>query len=475
MGSIITPLLLLSAIVFASAQAAFGADPPAFGAEKQVTSGPGGRLLTNCNVWSPDGRWLVFDTRSDADGAVFDGSYIEMVNAKTGEVRRLYEAAHGAHCGVATFDPKQVRVAFILGPENPTPDWQYGPAHRQGVMVEATHPGIAINIDARDLTPPLTPGALRGGSHVHIFSPDSGWVSFTYNDALLSRFSEETDAQETDQRNVGISAPVGPVHVSPDNPRNHDGEYFSVLATSTTARPRPGSDDITQALEEGWVGTHGYLRPDGSRQRRAIAFQGQVTGKDGKPFWEVFLADLPDDVTVPSLDGPLQGTPGTRPRPPLGTCQRRLTHTQDRKYPGIQGPRHWLRCSPDGSQIAFLMRDAAGTAQLWTVSPSGAPPRQITHDLWGVASAFTWSPDGREIGYAADNSIFVVQTASGRSLRLTPRRTDADAPLALACVFSPDGRGIAFLRRLADGPGANSPRSNQICIITLPAREGTAL
>ena len=31
----------------------------------QVTDRPGGHILTNINVWSPDGRRIVYDTRSD--------------------------------------------------------------------------------------------------------------------------------------------------------------------------------------------------------------------------------------------------------------------------------------------------------------------------------------------------------------------------------------------------------------------------
>lgn len=436
--------------------------------ETQITSGPGGRILTNCNVWSPDGQWLVYDTRSDAMGDVFDGDTIEMVSVTTGEVRRLYESTRGAHCGVATFHPNRDEVVFILGPEDPTPDWPYGPSHRQGVLVDITQPGIAVHLDARDLTA-QTPGALRGGSHVHVFSPDGAWVSFTYNDALLSRFTEETETHDTDQRNVGVCAPCGPVIVPGDHPRNHNGSYFTVLATRTTAHPRPGSGDIRRAFEEGWIGADGYLRPDGSRQRRALAFQGEVLGADGRPLSEVFLVDLPDDVTIPAPDGPLQGTLSRRPTPPLGTCQRRLTRTEGRRFPGLQGPRHWLRASPDGAQIACVMRDDAGIAQLWTVSPNGGEPHQITRDEWYVASAFTWSPDGRLIAYVADNSVFVVEPATGRSHRLTPRTPDADAPLPLACVFSPDSRQIAYQRRLADGPASDTPRSNQIFVVPIPS------
>jgi len=119
--------------------------------ERQVTQGPGGRILTNTGVWSPDSEWIVYDTRSDAAGELFDGRRIEIVRVETGEVRVLHEATNGAHCGVATFHPRESMVVFILGPENPTPDWTYNAWHRQGVIVDALNPGRHRNLDARDI------------------------------------------------------------------------------------------------------------------------------------------------------------------------------------------------------------------------------------------------------------------------------------------------------------------------------------
>jgi hypothetical protein len=223
-----------------------------------------------------------------------------------------------------------------------------------------------------------------------------------------------------------------------------------VLVTRTMNEPQPGSDEISRAFEEAWIGTHGYIRPDGTRQRRALAFQGNVTTPGGATISEVFVVDLPEDVTIPG-DGPLEGTSTARPAPPRGTQQRRLTHTADRKHPGLQGPRHWLRSSPDGTQIAFLMRDDAGIVQLWTISPNGGEPHQLTHNEFDIASSFTWSPDGQSIAYMADNSIFVNVVPSGSSTRLTPRSDDANAPRPEACVFSPEGTRIAYVRPVQQG------------------------
>ena len=67
--------------------------------DKQITTGRYGHILTNTSVWSADGKWIVYDVRSDVAGAVFDGDRIERVNVETGEVQVLYRATNGAKCG----------------------------------------------------------------------------------------------------------------------------------------------------------------------------------------------------------------------------------------------------------------------------------------------------------------------------------------------------------------------------------------
>jgi len=409
--------------------------------ETQVTTAAHGHVLTNTAVWSPGGRWIVYDVRSDVEGATFDGDRIERVNVETGAVEVLYRSMNGARCGVVTYSPAQEQVVFILGPEHPTPDWQYGPSHRQGVVVETARPGVAATLDARDLTPPYTPGALRGGSHVHIFSADGAWVSFTYNDALV----------HGEQRNVGVAVCGRPVLVHRGPARNHDGEAFSVLVTRTVDRPRPGSDEIRRAYEDAWVG----------RDRRAIAFLGEVVTSGGAAISEIFIADLPDDLTIPG-DGPLAGSETELPAPPRGVTQRRLTFTADRRFPGVSAPRHWVRSSPDGSRIAFLMKDDGGIVQIWTVSSAGGAPVQVTYNPWPIASAFTWSPDGRSIAHTMDGSVFVTDLASGRGRRLTPRVEGPGAPRPEACVFSPDGSRVAYVRTVGG--------FNQVFVTTVNGR-----
>jgi len=432
---------------------------------RQITTAPHGHVLTNAAVWSADSRWIVYDTRTSVDGSVFDGTRIERVEVSTGRIEKLYESSQEACCGVVTASPVDDRVVFIHGPEQPTREWVYSAFHRRGVTVDAAQPGLATTLDARDLMPPYTPGALRGGSHVHLFSSDGRLVHFTYEDAVLAAAENTAPSVERNLRGIGVSVCGLPVAVPESHPRNHAGSAFSVLVTKLSDSPRPGSDEISRACEEAWVGTAGYHRADGSMQRYALAFQGTVVTPQGNEIAEVFIVDLPDDPRGLMQPGrqPLTGTPLTRPAPPRTVSQRRLTFTSNRKTPGLSGPRHWLRSSPDGSMIAFLMADDAGTVQLFSVSPLGGEPRQISHDSWSVASCFSWSPDGKQIAYIADGSVMTIEVASGHSTRLTPAIHDASAPRPEACVFSPDGMQIAYVRTMPDTGG--SSRHNQLFVV----------
>jgi hypothetical protein len=270
------------------------------------------------------------------------------VEVDSGRIELLYESRNGACCGVVTASPVDDCVVFIVGPEHPTAAWQYGPARRQGVVVRMSQPGTIKPLDARDLVPPFTAGALRGGSHVHLYSPDGRLVSFTYEDAVLDAPPAAGVAsdvpREKNLRGIGVSVCGRPVQVPRTHERNHDGAAFTVLVTRLTDDPTPGSDEICKAFEEAWIGTQGYLRPDGTRQRYALAFQGHVVVHNAvsgglRTVSEVFVCDLPDDPAACMMEGekPLAGTATFRPSPPRGVTQRRLTFTADRSYRGLTG------------------------------------------------------------------------------------------------------------------------------------------
>lgn len=411
--------------------------------EKQLTDAPLNHQLTNINVWTPDSQWIAYDVRSSSNE--FNGLSIERVNVENRAVEVIYQAKDGAYVGVVTVNPKlAIRYVFIHGPEHPDHDWHYNFYNRRGVIVSASEPDRAVTLDALDITPPFTAGALRGGSHVHVFSPDGSRLSFTYNDRVLHQYNPALDL-----RNVGVAVPLHPVEINIDHPREYSGSYFCVLVSETTPTPVAGSDQINRAYEEGWIGTDGYFKNDGKKQCWALAFIGDTLAADGSKLAEVFVVDLPDALSGYAKQGskPLAGTATTLPAPPAGVKQRRITYSQERRYPGVvNSPRHWLRSCPKGENIAFLMRDDYGVVQLWLVSPNGGEPRQVTDGSYSICSAFSWSPDGRQLAFVMDNSIVTCDAVSGVVNRLTER--SAKAPLAEAVVFSPDGRQIAFMREV---------------------------
>ena len=395
---------------------------------KQITRASRNHQLTNIHTWTPDSQWLVFDVRPS--GASFTGETIERVNIHTGAVEVIYQAKEGAHVGVVTVHPHEEKYVFIHGPENPDADWHYDFHHRRGVI--HAH-GKTTNLDAMDITAPFTPGALRGGSHVHVFSPNGENVSFTYNDHVM----HELDPAQ-DLRNVGVAVPFGPVHPPLTHLREYAGSHWCVLVSRTTPVPVPGSDEINRAYEEGWVGND------------KLAFIGDTLSLTGEKVPELFIVDLPKGAEGWKQPGdtPLQGTPTSLPAPPAGVSQRRLTFTHHRSFPGLVNvPRHWVRSNPQGSAIAFLMRDDTGVVQLWLLSPEGGEPQQLTHTDKGIQSAFNWHPSGTALGFVLDNRIALCDAACGDITFLT---TDhGNPPSADAVVFSPDGRYIAWMEEIA--------------------------
>lgn len=410
--------------------------------EKRITDEARSHQLTNINVWTPDSEWLAYDVRPS--GSSFTGQTIEKIHVTTQQKVEIYRSQHGSHVGVVTVSAENPpRYAFIQGPEHPDESWQYDFHHRRGVYVYDNQLGNAHPIDAMCITPPYIAGALRGGTHVHVFSPDGKWLSFTYNDHVMHELDPKLD-----QRNVAVAIPIGAVTVKPiGHTREYGGDFFCCVVTKTTLTPTPNSDEIGRAYEEGWIGQCGYRNQEGQWQRRALAFIGDTHHHNGEVVPEIYLVDLPEDpekFKIPSHE-PLQGTRDSMPAPPKGVQQKRLTYTHQRKFPGLaKQPRHWLRSSPNGELIACLMHDNQGIVQLWTVGTATGVLTQVTFENSPIQSAFSWNNTGEYLCFVHDNSIVRCHVATGSIERLT-QRTDA-APVADAVVFSPNDKFVAFMR-----------------------------
>ena len=420
----------------------------------QLTFEPRSHSLDNNDNFSPDDQWLVYDTRTPLPvpsvTEVGANSNIEKVNVNTGEIVVLYETEnqtkYGPGVGAASYHPTENKIVCMHGLLNCDAERPYWYWRRTGVMFDESRPGKPIFLDARDVTPPFTPGALRGGTHRHEWSTDGQWIGFTYNDAIMAQIEKRTGVR-VNLRTVGVSTSLRPVKVDKDpEGENNNGIWFSALVVKVIPNPKPGSDEISRAFSDAWVGTNGYRKPDGSRQR-ARAFLGRLRTKEAKELVEVFIVDIPDRIDVPGNDGSLEGTETTMPMPPKGTKQRRLTYTENRKYPGVvTEPRHWVRSSSDGNRISYLAKDDNGIVQVFLISPLGGEPLQVTHHNSPIQSTVRWNPDGNEICYVCDNSIYICDVRDGPSFGRARRMTRRTNQPPLCPVWSHDGKTIAFSR-----------------------------
>ena len=304
-------------------------------------------------------------------------------------------------------------------------------------------------MDARDITKPYTSGALRGGTHAHTWSGDGEWISFTYNDYILEQLAKK-DSNYKDLRVVGVMSSSKNVKVSDDQNslEANNGEYFSAVISQVNNKPRWGSDEIDRAFDECWIGKEGYERSDGIQQKKALAFQGNVYSDEGKVKTEIFVADLPSDISKARVGFPLEGTSSTMPNVPQGVSQTRITFTKQ----GVKGPRHWLRSSPDGSMIFFLAEDNDKLIQVFSVSPNGGTISQITFNKNSVSSPFNISSDGKKVAYMSDGSIFVTNLDNHKSERIT-RRLDNPKNLLGAPIWSHGDKMIAYNRYVQTSAG----------------------
>jgi len=180
--------------------------------------------------------------------------------------------------------------------------------------------------------------------------------------------------------------------------------HFSVLATRhhrrIQTRLRRNPNELSR--KPGWRRT-AICAPDGTRPETRARFPRPRRHGGRRTISEVFIVDLPEDAPC-RAPGPLQARPRGGRFHRKAPRQRRLTFTAGRKFPGVQGPRHCCAVRPTVPAPAFLMKDEGGLVQLWTVSPNAVRPPSSTHNPWSVASAFTWSPDGRHLAHAMDNA-----------------------------------------------------------------------
>jgi len=107
--------------------------------------------------------------------------------------------------------------------------------------------------------------------------------------------------------------------------------------------------------------------------------------------------------------------------------------------PGVLTPQLSATISPNGRQVAFVAQGESTAAMLWVRSLDELEAKPIP-GTERAAHPF-WSPDGRSIGFVADNQIKRVDLAGG------PVRTVTGGTLRMGPAWGPDGTILFVPRR----------------------------
>lgn len=399
-------------------------------AERQVTDSPKNHNLDNNDNFSPDGRFLCYDTRETVGSGIGNSQSIEKVEIATGIETVLYapentiigdDAAPGI--GACTFSPVAEKVAFIHGPPLDQVEARgfYGKPNRNGAEVLADGSQTLTWLDYRDVdaTRDTLPGAHRGGTHRHEYSLDGKRIGFTYDDYHLPQYG----------RTVGYMEPR-------DDAPGNASHYFALLVPVVPlGESKPG--EIEVASGDSWIGRRGLMR----------AFIGKVRAADGEAYEEsLFVVDVPANVDITTADS---GSATRYPSPPKGVRIRRLTHTT------ASGT---VRGTEAGDRIAYYATAADGTKQIFIIPSDGSDrdpnpdkhPVQATKLPGGVEGGIRWHSSGNSIACISNGGVAVTCVMPGedfgKSVFLTPQ---GDGPERIDLVWSQDGSTLAYGREAA--------------------------
>ena len=391
--------------------------------ETQLSFSPKNHALDNNDNFSPDDRFLCYDTR----GTVFNFDLancksIEMIEIATGKETVLWEpesvTGEQAAPGVAavSWHPSEDKVIFIHGPLLSEVDKRgyYGICNRTGVEVSADGKGKITKVDMRDVATDrlIIAGAQRGGTHRHEYTRNGKKVGFTYDDFL----------QQDYDRTIGYMvpsemAPAGYTH------------YFALLVKPVKmGSAKPG--EIEKAYADSWVDSEGKMR----------AFVGKVRAEDGTSYQkDLFVVDISDSVDITSANS---GDTNTYPEPPKGLQIRRLTHRG-----GIAGI---VRGSDDGKRIAYLAKDSNGILQINVISAFGSDlvDDEELHAFQlssfdSDAAYFRWHPSGDWIFSSVNGNIVATCAKPGESYGKSLMLTDDDKQRS-QLVVSRNGKLLAY-------------------------------
>ena len=128
---------------------------------------------------------------------------------------------------------------------------------------------------------------------------------------------------------------------------------------------------------------------------------------------------------------------------PDGTRKRRITKTRAfERFPTWSRRGKWIAYTSDRSRPG-----AERAYEIYVMRPNGTGLRRLTRDRW-TDDGVTWSPFGTHVVFGSNRppggGLWVMNVSGRRLRRVTPN--------GMTPAWSPDGRTIAFARRLSGSP-----------------------
>lgn len=386
---------------------------------KKITHTEHGHMIHHNSVFSMDGNWIVFDGRND-ETKIGSTELIGIVDVHTHEERIIYKSPnqtiYGPGVGAASFSPTENRVVFIHGLSDADETKPYAISRRFGMAVDIDNPYIGMHMDPRDVYPPFKLGALRGGTHSHCWNFDGSMLSFTYNDEFI----------DEDLRKVGVMLPIDSSIKTERLQGNNSGSKYAVVITEVVRNPVAGTDQISKAFDECWLG-----------KSNTIVFQGITRDPNGNEVIEIYKVTVDKQHIFEDLN--TNGNIYTTPLVPNGIGQERVS----RSTIGLSDFRHWLRSSVDGKTVYALAKDKCDRNQVVACDLSTGSLNFISNLDISISSPINIDITGDKLTFIAQNNIYLLNLKDGNVIKLT----DFDynkLKLLGAPVFSPTDNIIAF-------------------------------
>jgi Tol biopolymer transport system component len=172
------------------------------------------------------------------------------------------------------------------------------------------------------------------------------------------------------------------------------------------------------------AGAYFLFRPDGAPM---IMEPGEMKQISHDPGLELDPDISPDGKMVAYVSGPV-GQMHLVVRQVAGG--RPIAVTQN-----FSGGQRWPRWAPDGNQLAFCSESS-----IYIVPAFGGVPRRIIENSSGnSAYSPAWSPDGKKMAFVQEDAIHIFDLETGKSEKII------DVKEAHCLSWSPDGSKIAYV------------------------------